>query len=265
MNKPDLPPVPNNEQLLEALLTAPGSDLSEYTRFHNYSARNLGWFLMQGISPQPVATYNKWRELNRQVRKGEKAAYVLRPITVKSRDEVDEQGQPKTFRRFKPVKAIFGLDQTDGEPLPRLETREWSLSRALGRLAVEQVDFTDFDGNTAGYSYDRKMAVSPVAVHPLKTALHELAHIQSGHTTPENVAEYGKHRGRMEFEAEAPAYLTLSRLGELTEDQAASSRSYCQSWLRGEQPSEASISKVLRVHDELYNAGLEEVQQEEVA
>lgn len=253
------PELPSNEQLLEVLLTTPGSSLNEYTRFHNYSARNLGWFLMQGIMPQPVATYQRWSSMDRQVRKGESAAYVLRPITVKSKEEVDDQGNPKVFRRFKPVKAIFGLDQTDGEELPPMETPEWKLETALGRLSVEQVAFELFEGDTHGYSFDRKIAINPVATNPLKTALHELAHIQSGHTAPEKMAEYSTHRGVMEFEAEAPAYLTLNRLGLLDDKAASSSRAYCQSWLRGEDPSEASISRVLRVHDELYGAGLPEI------
>jgi hypothetical protein len=39
------------------------------------------------------------------------------------------------------------------------------------------------NGNLQGYSFDRKFEVSPVAVYPMKTLLHELGHIVLGHTT----------------------------------------------------------------------------------
>ena len=37
--------------------------------------------MMQGVA-EPVATYNRWRELGRQVRKGTKAKAVLAPVLV---------------------------------------------------------------------------------------------------------------------------------------------------------------------------------------
>lgn len=259
--RPEVQP-PDNAELLEALLTVPGNTMGAYSRFHNYSPRNVAWFYMQGIEPQPVATYNKWQELGRQVMKGSSAKYVLRPITVKLKDELDDQGQPKQFTKFKAVKAIFALSDTEGEPLPPLETPKWSLERALGRLSIEQVPFEHFDGNTAGYSYERKMAVSDVAPNRLKTACHEIGHIILGHTTEGSHEEYANHRGVFEFEAEATAYLTLNELDAMDERTATVSRGYVQNWLRGEVPSAQSIARVFKATDLLVHAGYEEAAEE---
>ena len=260
-------PLPNIEwpQLLDHALTMPGSVGNEYNRFHNYSMSNLALLYMQGIEPQPVATYRKWQELGRQVMKGSKARVIIRPITVKSKDEVDEQGNPKTFTRFKPVRAIFPMSETTGDELPPFELPEWSEDRALTTLDIKRVPFKDFDGNTAGYSYQRNVAVSPVAVHPQKTLLHEVAHIVSGHTTPENLKQYQTHRGRYEFEAEAPAFLVSKELGIGDEASDSSSRGYLQGWLRGEKPGEESIKRVFKTSTMILNAGRLAVSAEQVA
>jgi hypothetical protein len=54
---------------LTEALNAPGSLGTTYTRFYNYSFLNQIRLMMQGAR-EPVATYNRWQELGRQVRKG---------------------------------------------------------------------------------------------------------------------------------------------------------------------------------------------------
>lgn len=248
--------LPSNAELLDALLTMPGNAYGAYSRFHSYSPRNIGWFYMQGIEPQPVATYNKWTELGRQVVKGSRARYVLRPITVRTKDEAGEPTD-HMFTRFKAVKAIFPLADTEGEELPPLETPKWTLERALGNLAITQVPFESFEGDCQGYSFDRNIAINPVAVNPLKTAVHELAHVVLGHTVAGSQAEYVQHRGTKEFQAESTAYLTLNELEAMDELTASRSRAYCQTWLKGERPSDVAIGQVFAAHDEILRSGLE--------
>ena len=66
---------------LTEALNAPGSLGTTYTRFYNYSFLNQIRLMMQGVA-EPVATYNRWIELGRQVRKGSKAKVVLAPVLV---------------------------------------------------------------------------------------------------------------------------------------------------------------------------------------
>ena len=82
---------------LTEALNAPGALGNTYTRFYNYSFLNQIRLLMQGIA-EPVATYNRWQELGRQVRKGSKAKVVLAPVLI-SRDAKDANGNVVGFRQ----------------------------------------------------------------------------------------------------------------------------------------------------------------------
>src|SRR5262245_26093405 len=52
--------------LLEEALTARGSRIGVYDRFHDYSITNMLLFHMQGIH-EPVASASRWKQLGRQV------------------------------------------------------------------------------------------------------------------------------------------------------------------------------------------------------
>src|SRR5271167_4624271 len=83
---------------LTEALEAPGSLGTTYTRFYNYSFLNQIRLMMQGTR-EPVATYDRWVELGRQVRKGSKAKVVLAPIMV-SREDTDASGEPCKRQRL---------------------------------------------------------------------------------------------------------------------------------------------------------------------
>lgn len=245
--------IPKSQELLEALLTIPGSTGETYRRFYNYSPRNLGFLALQNCPPEPVATYAKWNELGRHVLKGSKAFSILRPIQVKVETEEDEQ--PKLIRRFKVVRALFAASQTAGDDLPPYEPAHWSKERALTKLDITEVPFEHYDGNAQGYSYDRNVAINPAAVYPFKTLAHELGHVVSGHTTNEGMDEYRQHRGVMEFEAEATAFLTLKELNATDQFNESESRAYVQNWVSGQKPPETSFKTVLNSTTQILDAG----------
>ena len=60
--------------LLDEAVKKPGFVQEAYSRFHNYSPGNqlLALFqsTMRGIQPGPLATFPKWKELGRHVKKG---------------------------------------------------------------------------------------------------------------------------------------------------------------------------------------------------
>lgn len=245
-------------QLLEEALTMPGSLGNTYNRFYTYSFLNQVLLFQQGVR-EPVATYKRWADMGRQVQRGSKAKAILRPITVKLKDELDDQGQPKQITKFKMVNCLFTASETEGDDLPEYEPPEWNEERALGALAINRVAFNMLDGNTAGYSYDRNVAVSPVAMYPFKTLAHELGHVVLGHTSPEQINEYKTHRGVMEFQAEGTAYLVMNELEvPQAEWNPSESRAYVQTWLRGEQPDDKRIKQVFSATDAILKAGRQE-------
>src|SRR5204863_2497913 len=113
------------EQAARALLTSDGWRRWIRVRATNglsrYSLRNQ-WLIAteshaRGITPTYVAGIRAFLALNRCVRKGERAIRILAPVTVKARDDHDEQtGETRVFFRTVPV---FDVAMTD--PLPGLE------------------------------------------------------------------------------------------------------------------------------------------------
>jgi antirestriction protein ArdC len=125
------------------------------------------------------------------------------------------------------------------------------------------VAFDHLDGNVAGYSVGKDLAINPVAVHPHKTMLHEVGHIVLGHTEEDRVAEYRQHRGLFEFQAESTAYLTGHELDLLDEGSASESRNYIQTWLQGERPPDLAVRQVFRATDQILRAGYPDVERGE--
>ena len=89
--------------LLQSAVNDPGTLSQAYRQFHHYSIGNQLLAMCQcherGIAPGPMATYPKWKELGRHVRKGEKALTLCLPVTVKRKtDDPDEPDD--VFTRF---------------------------------------------------------------------------------------------------------------------------------------------------------------------
>lgn len=243
---------PEWSRLMTEALTMPGHLSSVYSRFYNYSFNNQILLFIQGVT-EPVATFKRWKDLNRNVKKGSKAKAILRPITVTLRDDLDDEGNPKKITKFKLVNAIFTVSDTEGEELPEYKPAEWCEETALSALGITRVSFDEVDGNTQGYSHGKSVAINPVAAYPFKTLFHELGHVVLGHTeTPE---EYRKHRGIREFQAEAVAYLCMNSVGAQEHMDASGSRGYIAHWLQGDTPSDAAIKAVFKAVDEILRAG----------
>src|SRR5438874_3881178 len=91
--------------LLESAVNDPGVLSDAYHAFRGYSLGNqlLAWAqcLARGIQPGPMATFQRWRELGRHVRRGERALVLCRPVTVKraatSENDADDAA---VFTRF---------------------------------------------------------------------------------------------------------------------------------------------------------------------
>ena len=84
-------------QLLDEAVTKPGTLMRAYSLFWNYSLGNQILALIQanqrGIPLGPIASFNRWKELGRHVKRGEKAIELCMPVTCKRKSEATEHSE----------------------------------------------------------------------------------------------------------------------------------------------------------------------------
>ncbi len=209
-------------------------------RFHHYSYSNVLLIAAQNGEATRVAGFNTWRKLQRFVRKGEKAVWILAPMVFK---DADAQSGEKTsvIRGFKFV-PVFDVSQTDGAELPSICDRlEGDDPRGLydELLTVAQcagftVEDYEFAGNTngdcshAGRRIRIKTNNSPA--QRVKTLAHEIAHAVLH-------AEF-QDRAVAELEAESVAYIVCQARGF---DTGGYSFGYVATWAGGGEHAMAGI------------------------
>jgi len=255
--------IPRWAELLQKAVTEPGVVSKAFGRFHSYSLGNQLLALAQcearHIEPGPLATFPRWKELGRYVRKGERALMLCMPITVKRADVTEKdglQGETESCATWFVYKNHwFVLAQTAGaeynpEPLPG-----WDAGEALKALRIERTPFTMLDGNVQGYAKNRTVAINPVADQPESTLFHEVAHIILGHTAEGSLNSDSSDRTPRdirELEAECVALLCCESLGL---PGAAQSRGYIQHWNTGHEVPERSAQRIFHAADEILRAG----------
>ena len=213
------------------------------------------------IPPGPMATYPRWRELGRQVKKGEKAITLCMPITIKRKGSADGQDAdsdaPEVYTRFIYKPRWFVLSQTEGQELPESEIPAWDRGRALATLQIAEIPFDHVDGNTLGYARDRSIAINPLNPLRLKTIFHETAHILLGHTAEGQQADSEiTPRTLRECEAESVALLCCAALDL---PGVAECRGYIQNWWgQGQEIPERSAQRILKAADQILKAGTDQ-------
>ena len=248
--------------LLQSAVHEPGILSQAYQQFHTYSLGNQLLAMVQchqrELEPGPMATYPRWKELGRHVRKGEKAITLCMPITIKRKAETtNDDTEEGIYTRFVYKSRWFVLSQTEGEPLPEPETPAWDTARALTTLQIDEITFTHTDGNCLGFARDRSIAINPINPLPHKTRFHELAHVLLGHTAEGLQADSEvTQRNLRECEAEAVTLLCCAAL-ELPGVEEC--RGYIQSWWGQEHEiPEPSARRILKVADQILKAGTTE-------
>ncbi len=252
--------------LLEEAVRKPGFIHEAYRRFHNYSLGNQLLALFQcferGIQPGPLASFLKWKELGRHVKKGEKALMLCMPFTCTrtrtvKKDDGTEQDQEFSFTHFTYKNRWWVLAQTEGADFQPPAIAEWNEQKALETLNIQRTEFQDLDGNAQGYARrGRKIAISPIAALPHKTLFHELAHVVLGHCDEEDLSDTETTpRKTREVEAEAVALLCCE---SLSLPGAEFSRGYIQTWAKGEPINERSAQRIFHAADRILKAGYAE-------
>lgn len=253
-------------QLLQTAVTEPGIVSSAYSHFHNYSLGNLLLAVAQceerGIPFGPIATYARWKELRRHVKRGEHALTLCQPVVIKRAGNEAGAAERDVLVRFMMRARWFVMAQTDGEPLAPIVTPAWSQADALEALKVEQVPFESINGNAMGYARGRTVAISPLNPLPHKTLFHELGHVLLGHTAKaDHLDGDAVPKNLSEVEAEAVALLCCEALGL---PGAEYCRGYIQDWWKSGEPiPEHSAQRILRTADQILKAGYPAVGEEE--
>src|SRR3954463_9081846 len=155
------------EKLLLSAVQDPGILHAAYRRFWNYSLGNQLWALLQcqarGIQPGPLASFRRWKELGRSVKKGEKALMLLMPVTVRSHagrnnGEADTNAETEdtpmasasrnTARTiFVQKRNWFVVSQTEGADYNPPPSPEWDEVQALTALDITREAFSSLNGN----------------------------------------------------------------------------------------------------------------------
>jgi len=259
--------IPKWSALLVEAVNKPGLIMDAYSAFHHYSIGNqllaMVQCQMRGLEPGPINTFPGWQALGRNVKRGERALILCMPITRKARDEEaqekDGESGERRYTSFMHKARWFVVSQTIGDEFTPPRLPEWEAERALAALDIEQIAFTDTDGNCQGYAKKRQIAINPVAQLPHKTLFHEVAHVILGHTTEADFTDTERTpRNLREVEAEAVALLCCEALNLDGPDYC---RGYIQNWLYGgkgynaDAIPEQSAQKIFRAADQILRAG----------
>ena len=145
-------------------------------RFHQYSLNNTLLIAMQRPGASHVASYTTWRQLGRQVNRGETGIRILAPAPYKKVMEVDRvdaasgqvirnadgtamKEQKEVLMPAFKIVHVFDIAQTSGKELPDIGVSELSgdvlnydtLLEALIRASPVPVGFEQIEGGAKGY------------------------------------------------------------------------------------------------------------------
>jgi hypothetical protein len=195
--------------------------LRTMARFHHYSAGNIILIRYQKPEATQVAGYQRWKELGRQVKKGERGIKILVPY-IRRRNEEESEGreESRVLSGFG-VGTVFDVSQTEGPPLPEPPTVVFveGASDPGMRLYVDLMDLLEEQGVTVdredtvpanGYFIPHQRHVG-IGHHidgdqVTKTLAHETTHVFAGHTL-------GMDAPDVETVAESAAFVILNYYG----------------------------------------------------
>lgn len=236
------------------------------SKFTDYSARNTLLINLQRPDATLVAAYGKWKQLGRQVERGQTGIEILAPVAYKTnqvleteRPAVDEFGnqlynpdgtekmetveKPMTGLAFKKV-YVFDVSQTSGKELPDPvieltgdidSARKEAIFAALKKVTGIDIEFKDIKGGAKGYysATNNEIVIKSGMsdAQTLKTAFHEAAH-NLLHDPAKDIVTNKSPRNEKEVQAESVAFMVAERFGI---DTSEYSFPYIASWSDGKQ------------------------------
>jgi antirestriction protein ArdC len=189
-------------------------------RFHRYSFGNALLIAAQNQGATRVAGFQAWRRLDRVVRKGQKAIWILAPMVGK-RSPAGGGEEEAVIWGFKYV-PVFDIAQTEGADLPTVCTklsgddpqnlygRFLAVAAAIG-FRVEDHRFRDTtNGDCSASDHRIRVEIRNSPAQRVKTLAHELAHAL--------LHQQVEDRALAELEAESTAYIVCQQVGLDTSD-----------------------------------------------
>lgn len=242
------------------------------SKFYNYSLNNQLLIYLQKPDASMVAGFTKWKQLGRNVEKGEKGIMIISPapykkdVMVKYEQDGEEviDTETKTFMNFKAA-YVFDVSQTNGKEIPSIrpsllteQVKDYEkIKQAIINTSPVPVSFENIkqDGKGPnGYFNPAKLSIS---VHndlseaqTLKTLIHEIAHSILDY--PASDKEKKVDRSTAEVRAESVAFLVCDRLGLDTSDYTFK---YVAGWSHGND------IKTLKENLDVINKTLDQIYQ----
>jgi hypothetical protein len=210
--------------------------LTFFSKFHDYSFYNRMLIFIQNPEATRVASYKKWQEKNRQVKRGAKAISILAPIINKSKagdedkDDVDIRQNVNGFRAVN----VFDISDTEatspegeipmvpqwwGENTPSETAEELFgyVSEVASDMAIK-VTKTDSSRGEKGFAAGDHINISSdvEGVGKLSTMIHEIAH-ELMHFKSKSIYyqddEVRSSSALKELQAESVSYVVLKHYG----------------------------------------------------
>lgn len=194
--------------------------------FHNYTINNIlladaQLYMRTGETSELLAPYSRWAKVNRNVKYGQKALYILAPIFY---DEEQEDGTVERRIWFKKV-PVFDLSQTEGEKF-EIDYVKYDGDISFKDI-VDRTTIPVIESNkelTRGYTDGKKIWISVHISDAQKICVlfHEMAHYY---------LHFDKDRNELtsatkELEAEAISYMISSMIGIVNDESGA----YIRNW-----------------------------------
>lgn len=252
----------------EAILTSDGFQayLAMAAKFHRYSFQNTILIMVQQPEATLVNAYDRWKQLGRQVKKGEHGIKIFYPTFRKIEESDPDTGETRDVKRLASfgIGAVFDVSQTEGEPLPEppdvrehLETddKATAVHLKLARFLMDDgvtLSSEEMHGHARGYWQPDKRLIalrraedrSSVAIGPTRTLVHEAAHYLAD------------HRGQIdrrdaEAVAEGSAFVTMRHFDL---DVGDASFPYIAGWAKGRDVLKRNLSEIQKVSSGLITA-----------
>jgi hypothetical protein len=208
--------------------------LTFFSKFHDYSFYNRILIFIQKPDATRVASYKKWQEKFRQVKKGSKAINILAPITYSGKDDENQDDDIK--KNIKGFKAVNVFDISDTEPIDERgnvpETPQWwgdntpsetadELFKYASEVASDmgiKVTQSDAKGGEKGFAAGDHINISSdvSGAGKLSTMIHEIAHELMHFKTKSIFYQNDEVRSSSalkELQAESVSYVVLKHYG----------------------------------------------------
>ncbi len=211
----------------------------------DWSLGNRTLMLAQGTTD--ARGYKQWMEVNRFVKKGSRAIYILAPLTRKIRETDKATGEEKDtviITGFRPI-PVFPVEATDGEPLPNFDYVPKTFPPFFDvteKLNIK-VEYRPMMGNyygkfsTSGGNQMIQLCSASEVVY-----LHELSH--AAHASLVDLRVYDPDKAEVVAEFSAVVLCALSGIKGYENQAYEYIRHYCR---KDEQKPEGVMKKIMSV------------------